>query len=82
MAIYIKAEKSEENDAYLIYAYGIKHDNLTGKFKYHKVRFDVDILKYDDEKYQCNNTAFAIAVKIKKFYDENGYYPDSISRQS
>ena len=82
MAIYIRAVKLEENDEYLIYSYGEQYDNLTGKFKYYKTRLDIDIIKYEDEEHKWNYLALNIAVRIKKFYDEKGYYPDSISKQS
>ena len=77
-----RAVKLEENDEYLIYAYGENYNEVAGRFKYYKTRFDVDILNYEDEKLKWNAIPFGVAVKIKRFYDEKGYYPDDISRQA
>lgn len=81
MAIYIRGIKLEDNNEYVIYAYGEKHEELTGKIKFYKSPLKLEIVKYQYD-FKHDSLAFGIAWKIKDFYLENDRFPDEISKQS
>lgn len=81
MAIYIKSKKIEETESYVIYSYGDNPDDLNGKFKLYKNSKEWETLKLSDKDFN-NFLSGRIMVKVWKFYVENRYFPDEISRQS
>lgn len=81
MAIYIKGKKIEETKDFVIYAYGVNPNNLTGQFKLYKDGVSWETLKLSDNDFN-NFLSGRIMVKVWKFHQENGYFPDEISRQS
>lgn len=81
MAIYVKGKKIEETEESVIYAYDEKPDNLTGQFKLYRDGSNWEVLKLAD-KDVSNWSASLIMTKVLRFYKENGYFPDEISRQS
>ena len=81
MAVYIKARKIEQTKEYVLYQYGKNPDRLNGKLKILSESADFEILQSDDD--EINGfLASRIAVKIWRFYMDNGKFPEQISRQS
>lgn len=81
MAIYITSKKIKENRDYVIYSYGDDSDNLTGQFKLYKNGNEWETLKLATNDFK-NFFSSRMMIKILSFYEENGYFPDELSRQS
>lgn len=81
MAIYIKAKKESETDSYVIYNYGTNPENLKSRLKLFKSDLKVKIL-FGNEEIKANYTSMVISAKIYRYYMENGFYPDEISKES
>lgn len=75
MAINVYGKKELENDDYVIYNFGSKHDVLTGKLRFNKDSLELIIIKSEDGSLS-NRALFKIASKIKNKYIETGEFPD------
>lgn len=81
MAIYIKAKKESETDLYVIYNYGTNPENLKSRLKLFKSDFKVKILSGNEE-IKADYTSMLISAKIYGYYQQKGFYPEEISKES
>lgn len=81
MAVYIKAKKESETDLYVIYNYGTNPENLNSRLKLFKSDFKVKILSGNEE-IKADYTSMLISAKIYGYYQQKGFYPEEISKES
>ncbi|MDE6592849.1 MAG: hypothetical protein K2K57_07295 [Oscillospiraceae bacterium] len=62
------------------YSYGID-DSMQGRLVIDKMPFSVQKIE-SNKIFAPESAAFELAAKIKKYYNEKGIYPNTISKQS
>ncbi len=80
MGKYILGSIIFEDTVILEYSYGID-DSMQGRLVIEKTPFSIQKIE-SNKIFAPESAAFEIAAKIKKYYNEKGVYPDTISKQS
>ena len=81
MGIYVRAVKIAENEASVTYRWGIHYEAEDGTFTLPKLPTE-EIIHGDLKSYGLTNGSVRVFMKIMRYYQGNGTFPETMSFQA